>query len=299
MKTFQLTSIVMALTALTGTARAQEIALTFDDLPSHGSLPPGQTRITVIQGIIAALQAARVPPVYGFVNGVRLQGEPESAPVLRLWREAGYPLANHTWTHMRLDTATAWTADVAKNESLLVNLMGRGDWRWLRYPFLAEGQGEQRAAARNWLAEHHYKVASVTMSFDDWAYTDTYARCVTRDDNIAVTELEQRWLAAADSSLNYYRGLSRSLYGRDIPYVLLMHVGAFTARMLPRLLALYHDRGVTLVSLEQAESDPFYVDEVRSAASPAPATLENAARARGMPVPPKGWNSGDLGQVCR
>jgi hypothetical protein len=30
--------------------------------------------------------------------------------------------------------------------------------------------------------------------------------------------------------------MSEQLYNRDIPYVLLMHIGAFDARMLPRLL---------------------------------------------------------------
>lgn len=299
MKRIPLTSVVMALTALAGVAQAQEIALTFDDLPSHASLPPGATRITVIEGILAALREARVPPVYGFVNGFRLQTEPEAAPVLRLWREAGYPLANHTWSHLRLDSAAAWTADVARNESLLVNLMGNGDWRWLRYPFLAEGAGEQRAAARNWLAGHNYKIASVTMSFDDWAYNDPYARCMARGDTAAVADLERRWLAGADSALSYYRGLSRTLYGRDIPYVLLMHVGALDARMMPRLLELYRARGVRLVSLDEAERDPFYQDEIRSAASPAAATLENVMRQRGLPVPPKAWNAGEIGQICR
>ena len=37
-----------------------------------------------------------------------------------------------------------------------------------------------------------------------------------------------------------------------------MHVGAFGARMLPRVLAQYRRLGFRFVSLPDAESDPFY-----------------------------------------
>src|SRR5258707_7859492 len=47
---------------------ALRIAITFDDLPAHGPLPPGETRLEVASKIIAALHNAHVPPIYGFVN---------------------------------------------------------------------------------------------------------------------------------------------------------------------------------------------------------------------------------------
>jgi hypothetical protein len=45
-----------------------EIAITIDDLPLHGPLPPGETALDVAQRTLAALQAAHVE-AYGFVNG--------------------------------------------------------------------------------------------------------------------------------------------------------------------------------------------------------------------------------------
>ena len=38
------------------------LALTFDDLPEHAPLPPGETPLSVIGGITAALKAAGAPP---------------------------------------------------------------------------------------------------------------------------------------------------------------------------------------------------------------------------------------------
>ncbi len=81
-------------------------------------------------------------PVYGFINGVHEEREPDSVGVLSLWRAAGHPLANHTWSHMNLNTngLADWEADLVRNEPLLEKHMAGQDWRWLRYPFLSEGE---------------------------------------------------------------------------------------------------------------------------------------------------------------
>ena len=76
------------------------MAITFDDLPAHGQLPPGVTREEVTRKILAAFKEAKVPEVYGFINAGKLQTHPEDIKVLQLWREAGEPLANHTYDHM-------------------------------------------------------------------------------------------------------------------------------------------------------------------------------------------------------
>jgi len=73
-------------------AAAREIAITFDDLPVHAALPPGVTRLQVAQEVIAALKAAGVPEVYGFINAVALEREPGTDVVLKAWRDAGFPL---------------------------------------------------------------------------------------------------------------------------------------------------------------------------------------------------------------
>jgi peptidoglycan/xylan/chitin deacetylase (PgdA/CDA1 family) len=266
-------------------ASAQQIALTFDDLPSHDKLPPGETRVEVAEKIIAALKGAQVPPVYGFVNGLRLVDDPASAPVLSLWREAGFPLGNHTYSHMNLDTNSVadWEADALKNESVIAPLMKGSDSRWLRFPFLAEGDTIQKhLAIRAFLAKHRYRIASVTMSFDDYLWNSPYARCVAKGEDGTIAQMEAAYLAAAEGSLNYYHNLSIQLFGRDIAYVLLMHLGAFDARMLPRLLDLYRSHGVRFVTLEQAERDPFYARAVDPAKPEGPMTLEQAMQARGV-----------------
>jgi len=289
-------------TLATFPAPAQQIAFTWDDLPAHGSLPPGETRVEIARKIISAMQQAHMPPAYGFINGIQTEHEPLSTPMLQMWRDAGLPLGNHTWSHMNLDTQPLadWEQDVMKNEPMLKKYMGKADWRWLRYPFLAEGEtAQKRTAARKFLASRGYRIANVTMSFADYLYNEPYARCVAKNDKAAIAQLEASYLDAADAAIVYSRSMSKSLYGQDIPYVLLMHVGAFDARMLPRLLKLYHTRGFSFVTLQEAESAPFYKNDLDLKLPPSPDSLEAAMAARGLPLPQAPGPGLDLDKLCR
>jgi peptidoglycan/xylan/chitin deacetylase (PgdA/CDA1 family) len=288
--------------ATVASARAQQIAFTWDDLPAHGALPSGETRVEIGRKLIAAMKEAHMPPFYGFVNGVFTQDEPLSAPMLKEWRDAGLQLGNHTWSHMNLNqhSLAEWEADTLKNEALLKTYMGDEDWHWLRYPNLAEGDTPQkRDGARKFLAEHGYKIAGVTMSFGDYLYNGPYARCVAKNDAASIAQLEASYLGAADATIDYTRAMSKALYGRDIPYVLLMHVGALDARMLPRLLKLYHDRGFSFISLQDAEKDAFYRNDLDLSLPPVPDSLEEAMRARNLPLPARSAPTVDLNAICQ
>ena len=288
--------------AITTVAPAQQIAFTWDDLPAHSALPPGETRVEIGHKLIAALKAAHMPAVYGFVNGVAIQREPNSEPMLDDWRNAGFLLGNHTWSHMNLNTSSFadWEADLLKNESTLKQHAGNSDWHWLRYPFLAEGDSpEKRTETRKFLAAHNYRIAAVTMSFADYMWNEPYARCVAKNDTGAIAQLESSYLQAASADADFRRAMSKALFGRDIPYVLLMHVGAFDARMLPRLLDLYRSKGFSFVTLKEAENDPFYASSIDPSLPEQPGSLEGALNARHIPLPPRPAAAIDVNALCR
>lgn len=270
-------------------AKPPQIAFTFDDLPAHGPLPPTETRVAIMEKIIAALHNAHMPPVYGFVNGMAVEQHPADIAALEAWRAAGNPLGNHTWSHINLNQNTLedFEANTIHNEALVSRLMSGADWRWFRFPFLAEGDTpDKKAGVRAFLLQHGYKVAGVTMSFGDYSWNDPYARCVAKGDTNSIELLESSYLSAADESIRRYRELSQTLFGRDIPYVLLMHAGAFDARMLPRLLELYRSRGFDFVTLEEAENDPFYREDTDLNLPPGLDMLEGMAAEKHVAVRP-------------
>lgn len=242
-----------------------------------------------------------MPPTYGFVNGVAISKNPEDAAVLDAWRAAGNPLGNHGWSHLNLNQTSLSDVeqDVIRNEPVLSQRMKDADWHWFRYPFLAEGDTpEKKAGFREFLAEHGYKIAAVTMSFADYEWNEPYARCKAKGDAGAIAALAASYLKAADQSADYYRGLSKTLFGRDIPYVLLMHIGAFDAEMLPQLLNLYKSRGFQFVTLEKAEHDEFYHSAIDPRSS-GPGSLEGAMAQRHLPFPPRPARTIQLESVCR
>jgi peptidoglycan/xylan/chitin deacetylase (PgdA/CDA1 family) len=267
-----------------------QVALTFDDLPSHGPLPPGMTRVDVAKSILGTLKEWKAPSVYGFINAKLLEAEPRDAEVLKLWTEAGFPLGNHSYSHMDLhtNTAEAFTADVAANEPYLQKWMPTGDWHWLRYPYLREGDNpDKKKAVTTYLDQHGYKIAQVTLSFGDYAWNAPYARCATKNDTQAIDELKASYLKAAEDSLRVGQAMSTSIFGRDIKHVMLLHIGSFETVMLPKLMELLKAKGFTLIRLDDAESDPAYKTEVAPLTRWDGTLLEQLVRAKGLKSPPR------------
>jgi peptidoglycan/xylan/chitin deacetylase (PgdA/CDA1 family) len=298
--------LVMAATALPIAAAQQpapQVAFTFDDLPAHGPLPPGMARPEPVREILAALKAAQMPPVYGFINGFRLEKYPYQRHILQAWQRSGNPLGNHTYTHPELDKTPAkeYEGDIAANEPLLRQVDPHGDWHWFRYPYLQEGETlAKREAVRGWLLAHHYRIAEVTIDFEDYMWNDTYGRCAAQNNQAAIASLHDSYLATADEYITYSRSLSQKLYGRDIPYVLLLHVGSFDAKMLPELIDLYRKRGFQFVTLPQAEADPAYSEDPAIAYPGGGLMMELMATKRNVDLPEGASEpEAELDKMCR
>jgi peptidoglycan-N-acetylglucosamine deacetylase len=280
-----------------------KVALTFDDLPVHGPVPKGRTRVEVIRDTLDALRAAKAPAVFGFINAGRGGGTPENDEILRMWRAAGYPLGIHSHTHMSLhdNPVEAFEKDVLANEPTLRALMGSEDWHWFRFPYLRSGETiEKRRAASAMLRRHGYRVAEVTLDFADWAYHGPYARCVERGDQAGIEWLKKSYLDGAAASLASGREEAQRLYGRDIHHVMLLHVGGLNAVMMPALLRLLRDEGFALVSLPEAQSDAAYAVEPDIALPTGSTLLDQMTALKKLPRAARaGTPMARLAEICK
>jgi peptidoglycan-N-acetylglucosamine deacetylase len=240
---------------------AQKAAITFDDLPLNGNLPPGVTRVQIAREAVGLLKARHLPPAYGFINAAQLEGDPDAAEALKIWATSE-PIGNHTYRHMDLNgnSAEAFEREIDENEPVLELLAGKdSNWHWLRYPFLHEGDTiDKRRAVRAYLQAHAYRVAQVTLDWEDYLWNSAYARCAARNDATSIASLKSSYLSIESSYLDLGRDLAKLVYGHDINHVLLLHLGAFTSTILPDALDLMRKKGFTFVTLEEAESDPVY-----------------------------------------
>jgi peptidoglycan/xylan/chitin deacetylase (PgdA/CDA1 family) len=247
--------------ALTQISRAQKVAITFDDLPLNGDLPPGMTRVEIVGNTLAVLKMLHVPAVYGFVNAKKLEENTDAAEALKLWADAE-PVGNHTYGHMDLNAnpAEAFEREIEEDEPVLELVAAKdANWYWLRYPFLREGDTvEKRRAVRAFLDAHHYRVAQVTLDWEDYLWNSAYARCVAKNDAKSIAWLRSSYLDTESAYLDSGREMAKLVYGHDINHVLLLHLGAFSSTILPEALGLLEKKGFKLVTLEEAESDPAY-----------------------------------------
>ena len=273
---------------LAGVCFAQKVAITFDDLPLNGDLPPGMTRVDITRNTLAVLQKRHLPAAYGFVNARKLEGNADAAEALKLWA-AAEPVGSHTYSHMDLNenSPEAFEREIEQNEPALELLAAKdGNWHWLRYPYLREGDSvEKRRSVRAYLLAHQYRVAQVTLDWEDYLWNSAYARCVAKNDATSIAWLRSSYLDIATQYLDLGREMAKLVYGHDINHVLLLHLGAFSSTILPDVFDLMKKKGFKFVTLEQAESDPAYEGDPDAGSKYGGTLLEEWMDVRKIPYP--------------
>ena len=287
--------IIAALLLLAGAVFAKEprlkVALTFDDLPLNGTQPAGKSQEQITRESVAVLKKHRIPPSFGFINARKLERSSDGARALQIWIASGNPLGNHTYSHMSLtkNPAEDFEQEILRNEpvlELLTPANAKSDWHWLRYPFLHEGDTvDKRRAVREFLRANHYQVAETTLDWEDYLWNSAHARCLDKHDAASIEWLRSSYLSEAERWIRLQRGFSRQVFGRDISHVALLHLGSFSATILPDLFALFEREGFDIVTLEVAQSDPAYQADPDIGEPHGGTLVELMMQAKGIPWP--------------
>jgi hypothetical protein len=111
---------------------------------------------------------------------------------------------------------------------------------------------------RGFLTAGGYRIAQTTLDWEDYMWNSAHARCVTRKDAAAIAWLRESYLTSAREYLSLGRETARTVFGRDIHHVMLLHLGSFSAHILPDLFELLEKEGFEIVTLEEAYEDPVY-----------------------------------------
>ena len=283
-----LLALVVLLTLISLTSRAEPLAITFDDLPLNGQLAPGTTRVGIAKDVLRILKEHRVARTYGFINARKLEGDADATAALRLWVAGDQRVGNHAYSHIDLhkSTAESFLRDVAQNEPVLQLLDSTDHWRWFRYPFLHEGDLlDKRRTVRRELQERGYRIAQVTLDYEDYLWNTAYARCAAKQDAAKISWLRSSYMSIAEQYLDANRQMAKTVFEREIGHVLLLHLGAFSSTILPDLLDLLQRKGFTFVTLEQAQSDPVYTTDPDAASQHGGTLLEQWLDARKLAYP--------------
>jgi peptidoglycan/xylan/chitin deacetylase (PgdA/CDA1 family) len=239
--------------------------VTIDDLPVAGPLLAADeaTKRAVVQKLCALLKQRKVPAV-GFVNMAHHQRD---SPLLPSWRRCGVELGNHTWSHLRLQKVglQRFLADLEKGHHALVAFTGKPNGVFFRYPFLFRGfDGRTQRAIVDKLAALGERMAPVTIDTEDWLYSKAYFQAQRRGDPRAAERYHTSWgWNLQEATLDAER-LSRALFDREPPQVLLLHANALNADHLDEYFDWLERRGYRFVPLARALADPAYAERDQS-----------------------------------
>jgi peptidoglycan/xylan/chitin deacetylase (PgdA/CDA1 family) len=283
-------------TAVADPSAKLKVALTFDDLPLNGLLPPGALKSDYARDTVKVLKKHHVPPSYGFIVARGLERDPDGARTLQVWIEAGNPLGNHTYTHLDLtkNSVEDFQREILRNEPVLELLMppvrntvaSTHDWRWFRYPYLHEGDTlEKRRAVRAFLSSSGYRIAQTTLDFEDYLWNSAYARCWMHKDAASIQWLRESYRTAARDFTRFQVRNSRAVFGHDIHHVMLLHLGAFSSHILPDLLSILDEEGFEIITLEEAQGDAAYDYDPDIAEAHGGTLVELGMQAKNIPWP--------------
>lgn len=289
MITLFLSTIVIVCTA--HAQRTLRIAVTMDDLPLNNAASVSNDELRRATARLLAQIAEARTPVTAFVNENKLEvkglRDPERVDVLRQWLEAGVALGNHTYAHKsqnRVPMGEA-KADILKGRRTIDELYAaRGERpQWFRHPYLQTGRDSlTRAAITAFLDSLGYRIAPVTVDNADWLFASAYDKAFAAGDSAGMRAVADEFFPYMRAKARYYERLSDTLFGRQIPQVLLLHANRLNGDHYAALVRQFREDGYEFITLREALHDEGYNSRDTFYGGAGISWLERWALTRGM-----------------
>jgi beta-lactamase regulating signal transducer with metallopeptidase domain/peptidoglycan/xylan/chitin deacetylase (PgdA/CDA1 family) len=249
-------------------ARGRRVALTFVAFPSFRPAQASAESVDQMTRKVLADLAARKVRAVGFVGEGQLGGGNErrreaNVEALRRWLDAGHELGNQGYRHLNLSNTPLeeWKRNVEAGESLLNRLLSeRGrKLRYFSYPYLNTGaDAESKRAAAEWLKGRGYAPHSVTIDSMDWLFAREHQEALRRGDAEGARRIAADYVPYMERMMEFYENLSREVFGREVPQVLMLTTSPVVADQMDEMLSMLERRGYRFVTLDEAVRDEAY-----------------------------------------
>ena len=243
----------------------RRVAITIDDGPVVGEMTDLVRFQRISAGLIGSLSAEKVPATI-FVNERQLNvtGQRDArAAVLEQWLDAGFDLANHTYSHPSLNKVPLWQFgdEVMKGEVIMRPLVERRGKKleWFRYPFLHSGlNAEVHQGVMDFLAQRGYRVAPVTVDYADYTFAGAFRNQMAAGSVESAEKIKEAYLQQVDVGFDYAEKTSVEVFGYEIPQILLIHCNELNSLTLRETIARLRKRGYQFITLAEAMKDAAY-----------------------------------------
>ncbi len=230
-----------------------EIAITIDDLPfvGSGTSTPANLKRTQerFMALVNTLVENQVPATGFAIGGAIAKNEWE---FLEIFRNQGFTLGNHTYTHRSLngESADKYIADIERADTILTPVMTEP--KYFRYPYLAEGKGEKKQKVLEYLTENHYTVAPVTIDSKDYEFNAQFYRIPYRQRAQRLEQFKKRYLAFIWQQTLRAEKKAKRVDGQPVKQILLIHANLLNSLCLGDIIELYRKNGYKFISLGDA-----------------------------------------------
>lgn len=227
------------------------VAITIDDLPFVGNnridrsdLKHPTDRFTKLMN---ALVDNQVPATGFIIAGSIGKGQWE---LLEKFRQAGFSLGNHTYDHINLNRVGAdkYIEDLDKAEPILDPIMTTP--KYFRYPYLAEGRGEDKQRVIDYLVQHQYSIAPVTIDSKDYKFNEMLLHINWRDRPKRLDGLKANYLAYINQQIN----ITEKKHPDGGAEILLIHANLLNSHCMNDVIQVFKKRGYRFISLDEAVS---------------------------------------------
>ncbi len=234
--------------------QTREIAITIDDLPlvaSKMDTPGNQQRSTErFNRLLNALIDNQVPATGFVIAGAIANGQ---WAFLEQFRNAGFAIGSHTYSHFNLNRMSAekYIADIERADKVLTPLFTQP--KYFRYPYLAEGNKTTKPLVQEYLNQHNYVVAPVTIDSKDFQFNEQLYKVPFRSRENYVYKLKPAYLAYI-----WKQTLKAEKKAGDQPVkqILLIHANLLNSYLLDDIIKMYKNNGYTFITLTEALKNP-------------------------------------------
>jgi peptidoglycan/xylan/chitin deacetylase (PgdA/CDA1 family) len=246
------------------------IAVTFDDLPMNTKyLKDGNQWIEQTQKLLSTVKKFNIPAI-GFVNEYKLYVndvlDSSRLKALQLWVDADFELGNHTFSHPDYHNTEneVFFDDIIKGEKITEELLSQKNKKleYFRHPFLHTGNSlEKKKALEDFLKEHNYTVAPVSIDNGEWIYARAYENAYNKNDVELMNQIGSEYVNYMIDKTIYFENQSIKLFGYELKQILLVHANMINTDYFDELAEELLKRNYGFISLKEALTDKAYLSE--------------------------------------
>jgi len=246
------------------------IAVTFDDLPMNTKyLEDGDQWIEQTQKLLSTINKFNIPAV-GFVNEYKLYVnevlDSTRLKALQLWIDADLEIGNHTFSHPDYHNTEneEFFADIIKGEKITKDLLSQKNKKleFFRHPYLHTGNSlEKKKALEDFLNEHNYTIAPVSIDNGEWIYARAYENAYNKNNLDLMKQIGNEYVNYMIDKTIYFENQSVKLFGSEIKQILLVHANMINADYFDELAEELLKRNYSFISLKEALTDSAYESE--------------------------------------